>query len=103
MGTPIVLKSEIREYITIVAKTLEMVFDIPREKRTEIISSLRSERDKDYWEITLHYLPLYSAADLAGVRIVYPDFDVFEERYARLVEGKGLPERSPGHDQRRSK
>jgi hypothetical protein len=94
---------EIREYITIVAKTLEMVFEIPREQTTKIIASLRSERDRDYWEITLHYLPLYSAADLAGVRIVYPDFDVFEERYARLVEGKGLPERPAGHDQRSSK
>jgi hypothetical protein len=88
MRTPTVLNSEIRAYIAVVDKTLGMVFELPKNKRTKIVSSLRSEHDKAYWEIALHYLPLYSAADLAGVRIVYPDFNVFEERYARLVEGK---------------
>jgi hypothetical protein len=89
MRTPAVLNSEIRAYIAIVDKTLGMVFGIPKEKRTRIVSSLRSERDKAYWDITLHYLRLYSAADLAGVRIIYPDFNVFEQRHAKLVEGKG--------------
>lgn len=80
---------KIQAYIAMLDKTLDVVFLVPKDRRNRIIASLRRKDDKDYWDVALHYLPLYTAANLASVQICYPDFDKYEELYAQLIEGRG--------------
>ena len=60
---------EIQAYIETVDKTLDMVFGVPDGRRAELVSYLKGKHSKGYWDVTLHYLPLYSAAGLAEVKI----------------------------------
>ena len=76
---------EIQAYIETVDKTLDMVFGVPDGRRAELVSYLKGKHSKGYWDVTLHYLPLYSAAGLAEVKIEYPDFDKYEKLYAQRI------------------
>ncbi len=79
----------IRMYITAVDETLQKVFNVSSKERHRILGSLRKESE-GYWDVTLHDLPLYCAARLAGVQILYPKFDEFEDRYSIMIEGKNV-------------
>jgi len=80
------LTPDILQYIDCVERTLDAVFNVPADRRKQIVTSLRREHGKSYWDVTLHYLPLYSAAELAGVSVEYPEFGAYEEKYSRLIE-----------------
>jgi len=82
------LSTLIQEHIEIVDETLEKVFSVPDMRRAEIVAWLNKRKRRGFWNATLHDLPLYTAATLAGVEIFYPDFDKYEQLYAELIEGE---------------
>ena len=74
------------EYINKVAEVLEKVFLMPKENTEIIMKDFAAIEDEKYWEITQHYHPLYTAAEILNIQVEYPNFDQYENRYDNLID-----------------